>query len=137
MIVTSLILRGLMAPLFLSGIFMALQPPAEPCEMHVKDGPNTLLWSCKPKINDPCTSCDVNGVCRQLVFDLGNDLVHECLCIDAVGGKTKRDECYSRVTVDLSTGVVSIDCLNECCLFNCPPAAGPYPAWTDPCTCGG
>ncbi len=137
MIVTSLILRGLMGPLFLAGIFLALKPPADPCEMQVKDGPNGLLWHCTPRIDAPCTNCDVNGVCRQIVVELGSDLTHFCICLDPVGGNSKRDECYSIVTIDLNTGIVSIDCRNECCLFECPDAAGPYPAFIDPCKCGG
>ena len=108
---------------------LALAPPK--CDMHVKDNLPGLLWHCVPA-GGACSNCGGAGTCKGQVVGIGVES-HTCSC----GGTT--DACWTTVDFDTDTGLFDIECGNTCCSVECPqPAAGAvYPAYVDPCPCGG
>jgi hypothetical protein len=121
--------RSLASGMFLLG-FLQLTFVAAECDMQVRDGPSTLQWKCEAL---PCTNCGKNGICASSVTGTVIE-VHRCDCDDGQG-QLAPASCYTILTFDTGTGVVAMKCRNSCCNNDCPPPAGPYPTWTDPCPC--
>lgn len=138
MVASLLVARLTLAALSSAGLLALFRPDPSSCELWVKDDPDLgLNYKCVPEELGPCTNCDVSGVCTPKGYTIGNLLISECWCT-APNGASSQDACATMVEWNSVTGTKDIICLKKCCPADaptCPPAAGAYPVYTDPCKC--
>jgi hypothetical protein len=84
-------------------------------------------------------ACAVGGICKKTAFPItigGVDYTFDmCHSKSLTTGEVGNADCCTTIKINEDMGVIEIQSSKWCCPRPCPAAAGPYPAWVDPCPC--